>query len=92
MQFFRRAEVIRSDLFPDMPLMEDVELSIRLRSLGRQVFLNRMASVSARRWEKRGSGNGLLILRLLIRYFLRRPFGQPEPALFYPAYYGKKIS
>jgi rSAM/selenodomain-associated transferase 2 len=40
--------------FPEWPLMEDVELSCRLRGKGRLVVLRDRLLVSARRWERRG--------------------------------------
>ena len=38
-QFFRREPVVAHDLFPDIPIMEDVEFSIRLRRVGRVTYL-----------------------------------------------------
>jgi hypothetical protein len=35
-QFFRRKPVLERNLFPIIPLMEDVEFSLRLKRLGRQ--------------------------------------------------------
>lgn len=40
--------------FPDQPLMEDVELSLRLRALSRPACIGRRATTSGRRWEARG--------------------------------------
>jgi rSAM/selenodomain-associated transferase 2 len=53
-QFFR-ADMLRSaGGFPDLPIMEDVELSRRLRSLGTLAYLNVPVVVSARRFERLG--------------------------------------
>jgi cellulose synthase/poly-beta-1,6-N-acetylglucosamine synthase-like glycosyltransferase len=38
-QFFRRKPVLEMDIFPNMPLAEDVEFSLRLHRLGRQIIL-----------------------------------------------------
>ena len=52
---FVRREVFQSlGGFPDQPLMEDIELSKRLRRLGRPLCLRERAVTSGRRWEARG--------------------------------------
>lgn len=53
-QFFRREWLTRAGGFPDQPIMEDVELSRRIRALGRPVYLDVDVTVSARRFEERG--------------------------------------
>jgi glycosyltransferase involved in cell wall biosynthesis len=53
-QFFRREMLGRAGGFPDLPLMEDVELARRLRRLGRPVYLDLPVTVSARRYERLG--------------------------------------
>ncbi|SDT87669.1 glycosyltransferase [Desulfobacula phenolica] len=88
-QFFRRGPVVRLDLFPAIALMEDVEFSIRLRSLGRLVYLNKRAEVSARRWEKKGSANAFLIIRLFFHYLVKRLGKNPDSGFFFESYYGK---
>ncbi len=40
--------------FPEIPLMEDVELSKRLKRFGAPLCLNHCIVTSGRRWEKRG--------------------------------------
>lgn len=57
--------------FPDIPLMEDVALSKRLRSFERAVCVNESVITSSRRWQKNGIIKTVLLmwwLRLL--YFL----------------------
>ncbi len=88
-QFFRRKPVMQRNLFPAIPLMEDVELAIRLRSLGQRVYLNGKAQVSPRRWQKKGAGNAGLIICLFFLYLILRLGGKTDPALFYGIYYGK---
>jgi hypothetical protein len=51
-QFFRRALLQSAGGFPDQPIMEDVELSLRLRSLGEPIYLDMPVTVSARRFER----------------------------------------
>ncbi|HVK16245.1 MAG TPA: glycosyltransferase [Fimbriiglobus sp.] len=53
-QFFRRDRIGEVGGFPDLPLMEDVELARRLRRLGRPAYLNVPVTVSPRRFEHRG--------------------------------------
>lgn len=53
-QFFRREALTRVGGFPDQPIMEDVELSRRLRLLGRPAYLDLAVTVSPRRFERRG--------------------------------------
>lgn len=40
--------------FPEQPLMEDIELSRRLRALSRPICLAERVTTSGRRWEARG--------------------------------------
>ena len=43
-QFFRRAAIIAEGGFPKLPLMEDVELSLRLRAAGPVLYLGAASS------------------------------------------------
>ena len=45
-QFFRRLPIQNQDIYPVMPLMEDVELALRLKRLGDLVYLFGQAKVS----------------------------------------------
>jgi len=40
--------------FPDLPLMEDIELSRRLKAVSRPICLRQRVLTSGRRWETRG--------------------------------------
>jgi glycosyltransferase involved in cell wall biosynthesis len=53
-QFFRREWLARAGGVPDQPIMEDVELSRRIRALGLPAYLDLPVTVSARRFEERG--------------------------------------
>jgi rSAM/selenodomain-associated transferase 2 len=53
-QFFRRELLERRGGFPDQPIMEDLELSRRLLSLGEPAYLNCPVIVSPRRFERLG--------------------------------------
>jgi rSAM/selenodomain-associated transferase 2 len=48
--------------FPDQPLMEDVELSKRLRALSAPVCLRARAITSGRRWESRGVWRTIVLM------------------------------
>lgn len=87
-QFFRRKEVVELDLFPDIPLMEDVELSLRLRRLGKTVYLFGTSKVSARRWREKGFGNALMVLVCFFTYLVQRTWKTPDAIAMYNRYYG----
>ena len=53
-QFVRRESLARAGGFPDLPLLEDLELSRRLRQLGRPAYLDRPVTVSCRRYQRVG--------------------------------------
>lgn len=60
---FLRREVFESlGGYPEIPLMEDVELSRRLTRLGRTVLLPEKITTSARRWETRGTVRTILLM------------------------------
>jgi rSAM/selenodomain-associated transferase 2 len=52
--FLRRDWFERVGGFPELPLMEDVFISVKLRKLGRVAVAPRRIYVSPRRWEKQG--------------------------------------
>jgi len=87
-QFFRRKEVVELDLFPNIPLMEDVELSLRLRRLGKTVYLFGTSKVSARRWKEKGFGNALMVLVCFFTYLVQRTWKTPDAIAMYHRYYG----
>ena len=69
---FVRASVFRElGGFATMPLMEDVELSRRLRRRGRPACLRLRVTTSARRWQRHGVLRTVLMMwRLRLAYFL----------------------
>lgn len=57
--------------FPDQPLMEDIELSIRLKRVGAPACLHERVVTSGRRWEQRGVWRTILLMwRLRLLYAL----------------------
>jgi rSAM/selenodomain-associated transferase 2 len=68
--FVRRDAFERLGGFPDQPLMEDVELSRRLRVGSRPACLRERVVTSGRRWETRGVWRTILLMwRLRWRYW-----------------------
>jgi rSAM/selenodomain-associated transferase 2 len=64
--------------FPDIPLMEDIALSKKLKRLSRPLCLRERAVTSGRRWETHGVFRTILLMwRLRIAYF----FGADPAAL-----------
>ncbi|KPK18925.1 MAG: TIGR04283 family arsenosugar biosynthesis glycosyltransferase [Betaproteobacteria bacterium] len=57
--------------FPDIPLMEDIELSKRLKRFSPPLCLNHCIVTSGRRWERRGVLRTVLLMwRLRLEYWL----------------------
>jgi rSAM/selenodomain-associated transferase 2 len=95
-QFFRSDALNMMGGFPDMMLMEDVELSLRLKQFGRPLFIRRGVHVSQRRWVRRGFVKNIWkVVTLFFRYlverrmngaafirtdYYRRYYGSVEPA------------
>lgn len=94
-QFFRADIVSAIGGFPAVMLMEDVELSLRLKEIGRPLYLTSGVRVSNRRWQGRGFwGNFSLVIGLFVRYLFERRFYGRQPgnlANYYNRYYkGRK--
>ena len=69
--FMTRAAFDAVGGFPDQPLMEDIELSIRLRRMSRPVCLRERVITSGRRWERRGVWRTIVLMwRLRLLYAL----------------------
>ena len=85
--FVTRAAWDRAGGYPEIPLMEDIELSARLRRLaGRPACLPERVSVSARRWHARGPLRTILLMwALRAMHFLGVP-----PRRLHAIYYGRR--
>ena len=60
--------------FPEQPLMEDIELSKRLRRRGRPACLRARVTTSGRRWDSRGAWRTIVLMwRLRLLYWLGVP-------------------
>lgn len=60
--FVTREAFDRVGGFPDQPLMEDIEISRRLKRLGRPACLRAKLSTSGRRWEQRGVWRTIVLM------------------------------
>ncbi|MBT3294260.1 MAG: glycosyltransferase [Verrucomicrobia bacterium] len=87
-QFFRRDPIVQLDAYPAIPLMEDVELAVRLRELGRTTYLFGDVQASARAWQSGQLGRAVLIVRLVTGYLWHRRCGRADPLAMYRRYYG----
>lgn len=58
--FLRRELFGRIGGYPEIPLMEDVELSRRMTRVGKTVLLPCRLTTSARRWERHGTARTIL--------------------------------
>ena len=57
--------------YPDIPLMEDIALSKRLKRFGRPLCVRHRLTTSGRRWERRGVLRTILLMwRLRLAYWL----------------------
>ncbi len=60
--FVTRAAFDAVDGYPDQPLMEDIELSKRLKRLGPPACLGQRVTTSGRRWETHGIWRTILLM------------------------------
>lgn len=69
--FVTRAEFFGAGGFPAQPLMEDIELSRRLKARSAPLCLAQRVSTSGRRWESRGVWRTIFLMwSLRLRYWL----------------------
>jgi hypothetical protein len=87
-QFFRRTAIVAAGGFPELSLMEDVELSMRLRSAGPTLYLGGGLVCSGRRWRKVSWFKCCTtVIALLAIYRLRRRQGAQITDILYRRYY-----
>ncbi|MBU6299363.1 MAG: TIGR04283 family arsenosugar biosynthesis glycosyltransferase [Alphaproteobacteria bacterium] len=69
--FVRRSAFVAIGGYPDIPLMEDIELSKRLKRMSKPICLRTRVSTSARRWLKYGVVRTIFLMwRLRLAYSL----------------------
>jgi rSAM/selenodomain-associated transferase 2 len=72
--FMRRTAFVEVGGFPDQPLMEDVEISRRLKRIGPPLCLPHPVVTSGRRWDQRGPWRTVVLMwRLRLLYWLGMP-------------------
>jgi rSAM/selenodomain-associated transferase 2 len=81
--FVRRDVFERAGGFPEIPLMEDIALSRRLKRIARPVCLRERVVASSRRWED----NGILRTILFMWWLRLRYFFGADPADLVRVYY-----
>jgi rSAM/selenodomain-associated transferase 2 len=87
-QFFRRAAVMASGGFPALPLMEDVELSLRLQAAGPTVYLGGGLVCSGRRWRRENwLKRCATVIAMTATYLLERGRGPDVAEILYQKYY-----
>ena len=69
--FVRRNAFARVGGFPDLPLMEDLEMSRRLRAVGRLVVLPATSTASSRRFDVHGPWSMLIYMQWLKLLYFR---------------------
>jgi rSAM/selenodomain-associated transferase 2 len=76
--FVRRATFLAAGGFPELPLMEDIALSARLKCVSRPACLRASVTTSGRRWERHGFWRTVVLMWWLrLRFF----FGTPPARL-----------
>jgi rSAM/selenodomain-associated transferase 2 len=69
--FMTREAFTAAGGFPDLPLMEDIVLSRRLKRIGRPVCLAARVTTSGRRWDRDGAVRTILTMwRLRLAFYL----------------------
>ncbi|MBI5771209.1 MAG: glycosyltransferase family 2 protein [Verrucomicrobia bacterium] len=87
-QFFRRAALASVGGFPGLPLMEDVEFSLRARAAGPTLYLGGGLIASDRRWRKeRWLKRCLSVIAMTARYRWNRRNAARFTAALYKKYY-----
>lgn len=92
-QFFRVEALEATGGFPATMLMEDVELALRLKQVGRLIFLSKGVLISSRRWQDGGfSGNLITVLYLFSRYLIERRYRRNNSSnrYYYDIYYSQR--
>ncbi|SEN13854.1 glycosyltransferase [Nitrosomonas marina] len=89
-QFFRTAAIYRAGGFPGYPLMEDVELSLRMMRVGRTVLLDGGIHNSARQWQQGSLKRIWLIVKLVAVFRWNRLLKRDVTQKLYTIYYNRK--
>ena len=72
--FMSKEVYLRCGGFPDIPIMEDIELSKKLRKYSWPICLNEHVTTSSRKWEQQGVLKTILLMwRLRILFYFGTP-------------------
>ena len=85
--FVRREVFETMGGYPDMPLMEDIELSRRLKRRGRLAALPSRVTTSARKWEREGALRTMALMWALRFLYMVGV----SPARLHRWYYGREV-
>ncbi len=81
----------RCSTIPKLPLMEDVEFSLRLRSAGSALYLGGGLVSSDRRWRRENwFKRCLMVVVMTARYRFKRRDAAAVTAALYAKYYAAK--
>lgn len=76
--FVKRNTYFNSGGFSDIPIMEDIDLTKRLKKYSQPICLNQTVTTSSRKWEQQGITKTILLMwRLRLLYY----FGVPADRL-----------
>ncbi len=92
-QFFRRVALEGAGGFPALALMEDVELSLRLRQAGETLYLGGGVTASGRRWAGPGfGGKAAGVVAMCLGYLAARRLGWADTTgrRYFRRYYGRE--
>ncbi|SFL08022.1 transferase 2, rSAM/selenodomain-associated [Nitrosomonas aestuarii] len=89
-QFFRVAALQKVGGFPGYPLMEDIEVSLRMMRTGRVVLLNGGVHNSARQWRQGFIKRIILIIKLVIIFRINRLLQRDVTEKLYAIYYNNR--
>lgn len=83
--FVRRSALAAIGGLPDQPLMEDIELSRRLKRLSRPRALSLSLTTSSRRWERNGVARTILLMWWLRACYFAGMSPARLAGIYYPA-------
>jgi rSAM/selenodomain-associated transferase 2 len=92
-QFVRAEALGRMGGFPGLMLMEDVELSLRMKAFGGAVYLGPGVTVSGRRWQAGNFSENIWTVGVLFfRYLLERRIGWKADDKWYHRKYYRDLA
>lgn len=92
-QFFWRQQATHLNWVVAFPVMEDIELSVRMKKAGRPLYLNGGIMSSTRRWEKHNKlFNFFRLLHFIVRFYFASEKHKPQVAKrIYQEYYHEDL-